>query len=238
MDEGWRLDAGHRFDQPPLAPPAGPAPVTPTKKGKPVMDWMPKKRAERYLWWKNLHDHIEVEGPKFGLSPGEIAATKTLAAGQITVMEDTDAAKNALDGARATESAATAANEPVIRASARNWRTLPGYPASGSEGVLQLKGPESTFDPNTFKPVLKVSLVGGQIRVDFTKGECDGVAVYCRLRGTMGWTRLGTDNFSPYYDTNPLSNPAVPEVREYMGRGVIDDVEIGLDSDIVSLTLS
>jgi hypothetical protein len=30
--------------------------------------------------------------------------------------------------------------------------------------------------------------------------------------------------------------PGVPEVREYMLRGVIDDVEIGLDSDIQSIT--
>jgi hypothetical protein len=28
----------------------------------------------------------------------------------------------------------------------------------------------------------------------------------------------------------------VPEVREYMGRGVIDDVEISIESDIVSIT--
>ncbi|MCB1091588.1 MAG: hypothetical protein KDL87_08655 [Verrucomicrobiae bacterium] len=238
FDDGWRLDAGHRLDQPPVAPSAGAAPVTATKKGKPVMDWLPRKRTERLLWWRNLHDNIEVEGPKFGLAAGDITATKTLAAGQIAAMEATDAAKNALDGERASEAADSATNEAQIRANVRNWKTLPGYAASGSEGVLQLRGPESGFDPNTYKPVLKVSVVGGQIRVDFVKSDCDGVAIYCRLRGTPGWTRLGTDTYSPYYDTNPLANPAVPEVREYMGRGVIDDIEIGLDSDIVSLTLS
>jgi hypothetical protein len=30
----------------------------------------------------------------------------------------------------------------------------------------------------------------------------------------------------------------VPEVREYMAIGVIDDVEIGVPSDIVQITLS
>jgi len=42
------------------------------------------------------------------------------------------------------------------------------------------------------------------------------------------------DNFPPYDDTRALANPNVPEVREYMVRPVINDVEIGLPSDIVS----
>ena len=35
-----------------------------------------------------------------------------------------------------------------------------------------------------------------------------------------------------------LANPAVPEVREYMARGVVDDVEIGLDSDIIEVVFA
>jgi len=30
----------------------------------------------------------------------------------------------------------------------------------------------------------------------------------------------------------------VPEVREYMARGILDDVEIGLESDIVTATFA
>ena len=44
----------------------------------------------------------------------------------------------------------------------------------------------SGFDPATFKPALKLSIVDGQVRVNFTKGECDSVAVYGRERGTLG----------------------------------------------------
>ena len=74
----------------------------------------------------------------------------------------------------------------------------------------------SGFDPATFKPALKLSIVDGQVRVNFTKGECDRVAVYCRERGTLGRTKLGIDTNSPYFDTKPLANPTVPEVREYI----------------------
>ena len=50
--------------------------------------------------------------------------------------------------------------------------------------------------------------------------------------------RLGTDTEAPYFDTKPLANPAVPEVREYMARGMVGDEEVGLDSDIASITFA
>ena len=44
------------------------------------------------------------------------------------------------------------------------------------------------------------------------------------------------DTSSPYIDGRPLAQAAVAETREYMLRGVLTDVEIGLDSDIQSIT--
>lgn len=237
LDEGWKLDAGHRLDQPPFVPPAVPVMSARKTKGK-AMDYIPSKRAEQLPWWKRISSEIDAEGPKMGVPAPGIAAAKAVADDQVAKMEATDAAKAALDGARATEATMTAANLLAMRGFVRNWKTLPGYAASGSEGVLHLRGTEPTFDPSTFKSVLTVSIVGGQIKVEFTKGGVDAVVVYCRLRGTPSWTKLGIDSSSPYYDTKPLDNPAVPEVREYMAMGLINDVEVGLPSDIVSVTLS
>lgn len=239
LDDGWALDAGMHLDQPASMPPAGSAVVTAKKKkGTTTMDFIPNKRAENLLWWKNISANIETEGPKFGLTGPECTAIKAIADAQIALMEATNDGEAALAGLRTIENAGTPTNEAAIRAEVRNWKTRPGYAASGSEGVLKLKGSESTFDPSTFKSVLKVKITGNVIRIDFTKGGADAVAIYCRLRGTGTWTRIGIDTRAPYYDTNPLANPAVPEVREYMGRGMVGDVEIGLESDIVQITLS
>ena len=236
FDEGWKLDAGWRLDQPAPLPPALPVPVRPKRtKGIKHMDFIPNKRAENKAWWTNLKDNGTVELAKISLAAPDIAAAVATATDQVAKMQATDDAEAALAAARTMEKAAMQSNEAAIRLAVRNWKTNAAYAASGIEGSLKLKGPESGFDPNTFKSVLKLSIVGGQIRVDFIKGKCDSVAIYCRLRGTVGWTRLGTDSSSPYYDTNPLANPNVPETREYMGMGVIDDIEIGLPSDIVSI---
>jgi hypothetical protein len=46
------------------------------------------------------------------------------------------------------------------------------------------------------------------------------------------------DTSSPYIDGRELAVATVPETREYKLRGVLNDVEIGLDSDIQSITWS
>jgi hypothetical protein len=59
------------------------------------------------------------------------------------------------------------------------------------------------------------------------------------LRPTVGVLRPAVGVLrGPYYDTNPLANLAVPEVREYMVMGMIDNEEIGLPSDIVSIVFA
>lgn len=202
------------------------------------MDWMPKRRAEKYLWWKNLSESIDEMGPLLGLSPADIAAAKALADEQIATMADADSALAALKGAQSVEATRTRANEAKIRQIIRRWRTLPDYGASGTEGRLQLAAPQPDFDPDTFRPVLRLSIVGGHIRVAFTKGRCHAVVIYSRRRGTAEWTRIGQSRRSPYHDRTPLADPAVPEVREYQALGMLNDVEIGQPSRIGSITLS
>lgn len=199
------------------------------------MDFMPRKRSDRYLWWKNIKDNIATEGPKFGLTAGQITDVTTLCTSMMTLYEETDAAQAILDGKRAAEKAGEVANEAAIRLMIRNWKSSPGFAASGSEGVLRLKGPEDAFDPGAYKPTLKASVDGNYVRLEFTKKGVDALIIYTRLRGETGWTKLARDSASPYIDTRPLTTPGVPETREYMAMGELDDAEIGLPSDIVSI---
>jgi hypothetical protein len=112
---------------------------------------------------------------------------------------------------------------------------LPNWKSSGADGELQCSASNSDVDPGSYKPVIKVEIKGGLITLDFKKKGVDGIAIYARLRGTMGWTKIGTDTSSPYIDGRPLAQPNVAEIREYMARGMIGDDEIGLESDIVSI---
>lgn len=168
LGQGWRLDEDHHFDMPPQIPTQfdfrGGSPAQPNTKGQ-TMDYIPRTRSERYLQWKNLCDNIEAEGAK---------------------MEAADTAENAAKGAKASEAETTRQNTQAMRLAICNIKPRTLYANSGVEGTLPLQGSNSGFDPATFKPALKLSIVDGQVRVNFTKGECDSVAVYCRERGTLG----------------------------------------------------
>ena len=200
------------------------------------MDWIPPKRSDRYLWYKNLSGNVVAEAVKFGGVAGDATAMKAQADAIIVKMDATEAAAGTLDAARQTEEGLEKTNDALIRAKVRNWKTLPGWAASGSEAVLQMKGPAISFDPNTYKPVLKVTVEADVVKVAFTKKGVDGVAIYSRLHGPTAWRKVAVDTVSPYFDNSPLAQAGVAETREYMGRGVLHDQEIGVDSDVVIIT--
>lgn len=189
-------------------------------------------------WLELNHDSLQTEGPKINLTAQEISDAKDALAPYIAAMKATNTAEAALKAKRQAEKLAEAAALPAYRLLVRNWKTRASFPASGVNETLKLTGSEAAFDPSTYKPEISVSIEAGKILIAFEKKGVDRMAVYCRLRGTPGWTKLGEDKSSPYYDTLPLANPNVPEVREYMARGIVDDQEVGLDSDIVSIVFA
>jgi hypothetical protein len=236
LNEGWRMNEGHRLNEPPAITPA-PPPVLPRKKTK-TMDYVPDKRDQRYRWYKNISDKVTAEAVKFGAPPADATATKTLVDGIVTKMDATDTAQGTTDSARQLEYDTEAAGLQQLRAKVKNWKTLSGWAGSGSEQVLQLSGAGPAFDPASYKTTLKTSNVLGGIRVDFIKKGVAAVNIYMRVRGTGNFHKIGMDTETPYLDSTPLTQTGVPEVREYMGRGVLHDEEIGQDSDVVSATFA
>jgi len=239
LDAGWTFDSGQRMDEPPL----GTLPVTPPvhrQRGAKVMaqDYIPKPRDARYRWYKNLSANIVAEAVKFGGVAADATAVKSVADGIIAKMDATKTASDALDTARTLEANTEAAGLAQIRAKVRNWKSLSGWTASGSEGVLELSGSSVTFDPATYQTTLTVSVVPGGVQVDFVKKGVEGVAIYHKVNAAATWTKIGSCNHSPFLDNSPLAAAGVPEVRHYMARGLVNDAEIGVDSAAVSVTFA
>lgn len=234
-DDGWRFDEGHFFDEPPTVVLSAPTTPEPKKKGK-TMDYIPKQRDARYLWYKNLSTNIVAEAVKMGAPAADGTAAKAAADAIIAKYDATNTADAALTSARQLEKTVEATNLALIRAKVKNWKTLAGFPTSGSEGVLGLRGSDAAFDPVSYKPGFKVSTVVGGVRIDFVKKGVDGVNIYMRVHGTAAFRKIGMDTESPYTDSTPLAVAGAPEVRDYMLRGVLHDEEIGVNSDVASAT--
>jgi hypothetical protein len=230
FDQGYHWDDGNHYDQPPSF-------ALPKLKARKIMagDFIPPGKGDYRAWLLNLKTQITIQGPLFTLAAGEVTATTTACTAQITLADAAVAAASALKAALQAEADGKKTTNALLRNKISDWKQMPLFTATIAQ-ELRVIGNAAAFDPGAYKPEFKVKISGGEIRLDWVKKGADAVHIYGRLRGQPGWTLLGMDTSSPYIDGRPLAQANVPETREYMLRGVVQDVEIGLDSDILSLT--
>jgi hypothetical protein len=202
------------------------------------MDYVPDKRSDFYRWLKGISKNAAEEAAKIGAPADEGTALQALADDITAKMDATEAAATALEGVRSQERLGKKEGLKELRAIIRRWKTMPGYPQAGTERVLAIKGKEPPFEAGTYQPVIKASLKGGLVRLDFAKLGVDALLFFVRLRGETEWRRLAVDADSPCIDATPLGQPHVPEVREYRAIGMIGDETVGQYSDIVSITVA
>lgn len=241
LDEGWRLDEGHRLDQPPTLPVVVNQPKRRRRNTQSntitlMSDFIPSRREDRRTWLQNISAKAAAQVAAGGGTAAQGTALAAAADAVTAAYDVTDSAKTTLDGKRAIERDTEGSQLAAIRTLLNALKVLPNFKSSGAEAELQASASSSDLDPDTYKPLIAVSIKGGQITFDFKKKGVDALAFYARLRGTTIWTKIGMDTSTPYIDGRPLAVPGVAEVREYMARGMLGDEEIGLDSDVVSIT--
>jgi hypothetical protein len=73
------------------------------------------------------------------------------------------------------------------------------------------------------------------IRIDWVKGQFDGVIVQSKRAAETAFNNLDKDNSSPYEDTRKNITPDTHEPRTYRLRYLIKDKEVGQWSDEVKV---
>lgn len=93
--------------------------------------------------------------------------------------------------------------------------------------------------PADLQPTIKAAAQPGSVRVAGSKDYADLVNIYMRVAGTAAWTLIGIRRQKfPFDDQTPLKPPGVAETREYEARAVVGDDEVGVPSDIASVTFA
>lgn len=123
-----------------------------------------------------------------------------------------------------------------IRAKTNLIKASSGY-TEGMGQELGIIGTTTKVDVVNYKPLLKVELIAGVVRISFKKNNTDGVNIYRRRKGSLTWEFLARDTVSPYEDRIQLQNPGQPEHWEYRAIAVIKDQEIGQPSDVVEIVI-
>lgn len=197
--------------------------------------YLPNPLSLLYLWVKHFKDTIPTYAAALGLDAAQVTALQASCDAIINKIDDAVAAGNAAKSARRDRDDTIKTEIAVIVKAIGDLKRVDGYTeAIGQDlGVI---GEADIFDSGSYKPVLKAKAFPGYIEVTYKKLGVDGLNFYSRLKGTADWTFIGFDIESPFHDTRALAEPNKPETREICAQGVLNDVEIGLRSDIIEVT--
>ena len=121
---------------------------------------------------------------------------------------------------------------PLLRAAIKRAKTSPGCTPSIQE-QLDWVGAAQNIDPEHARPSITVEAQRGRVKIDGRKPGFDAVSIYCRKKGDVQWRLIAVRKRKfPFYDEAPLAVPGAPEVREYMAIGIVNDEEVGQQSEI------
>jgi len=84
------------------------------------------------------------------------------------------------------------------------------------------------------KPVLKLVMKGGQVEVQWTKGDADALMIETD-KGSGSWQFLAIDTVPHYPDTTTITTPSV---WKYRAMYMVNDERVGQWSDVASITVS
>ncbi len=200
-------------------------------------DFFPKSNAQQVTWLTNFKNKIAIHGLVLGLTKEEIADYQSYCDNTIEKINVVEAKKGELKAAVKSKDEAINSKTNKFRTKIAHFKTSPSFEKSIGEdlGVMSTK---KTMDKATYKPLISTQLFAGVVRIKFIKKGVDGVNIYHRKKGEIGWKFLAKDNKSPYEDQIILANAEQPEHWEYRAFGVKNDQEIGIPSDIVEIVFA
>jgi len=196
-------------------------------------DYIPHNKFELETYGKSFVITEENNVNHYGINAEELKVTQS----NVTIYSGDLAKEKDLDEQKRKQVDITQQHRKILvtnlRATAQMIKNSPDYTTDvGKE--FDIIGPENPFNPDTFKPELKLKKVTGGVEVSFTKSLSDGVNIYRRKTGETEFTFLSRDTNSPYIDNKDITPPVK---IEYYAKAVIKDEEIGLESDTAKITI-
>ncbi len=199
-------------------------------------DFVPITAAELETWEVNFKEKIASIAQQLGIDSAEVAATLQLIDGHRTGYAALVNKRAAAKAATSTNDAAEKIALKAVRELAARIKTAKGYTeAMGNE--LKIIGTDSAIDKSLVKPVLTASVAGGIIVLKFNKNKTSGIHIFSRRGSEKDFGFLAVDTSSPYHDNRPNLVPGQIEKREYKAWHFLDESIIGLESDVVSISI-
>lgn len=198
--------------------------------------FFPKIDAELVVWADNYKNKIAANATFLDLSDEQVTAEIDYCTNLIAAVNNVNSKKQALKAALDTRLLAIETQGGALRTEIARHKLNAGYnDAIGRDlGIISNR---LDFDPNVYKAKITTEVFAGFARIKFTKRGADGINIYHRKKGTSIWLFMARVTKSPFDDHVILENPNQPEHWGYRAYGVVNDLEIGIASDIVEMII-
>jgi hypothetical protein len=224
----------------------------------PSNKWFPTNLNDRFIWFQNFNNQLQIIGASLGLAPTDLTATSNDAE-WMSFLATTSAAVDAYsDAVRLFRKTITEADlgDPIPAWPAditfttpvavptgiferldnlvKRIRVAPAYTPEigGILGIIPVKG--DSLAPTEMKPVLKANAMPANVvEVSFVRGKTDGVSIETNVDGA-GWTTIGKFFSSPA-ELNVPDGTGNPHSVQLRARYVDGNELIGLNSDIITV---
>ncbi len=196
--------------------------------------WLPSAWDILISWLITFSSKLGIHGTALGLTTSEVGGLQSQIANVIQVRQEMLAKENELKMIRQQSNTLRAGLETAIRNVVnKKLRVSAAYTQAIGED-MDIVSSSVSVNPETYVPDFKATPNSGYVQMDIKRAGMPAFILYGRLQGQLAWTRINTVTSVSYRDTRPLAQANVPEAREYLLFGCMEDEQVGQPSGIVS----
>ena len=196
--------------------------------------FFPKSKAGKVLWCKNYKTKIVFVGPQLGLTQPEIDLEISLCDSVVAAILNVNESKNHYKSAISAKNNVLNNEGAALRMLVARHKTSANYTTSIG-AALGAVSTTPVFNPNEYKPTLKVDVVAKEIRIRFVKRGVQGINLYQRTKGDAVWKLVSRVTCSPFLYEPEKEIPNAPLRFEFRAYGVIKDKQVGIASDVYEI---
>jgi hypothetical protein len=201
---------------------------------KKYLAFMPKTDGSKKSWLNNAYEKADTACPQLGLLPAEITEFKDALQSSTDTLDNATVKRAELDQALYAKEMLKENEDKVIRRLIARMKSSSAFNLAVA-AELGIVANAVAIDDTAVKPVLKIKLVAGMVRISFSKQYMSNICLFSRQRNTQNWVKIAQTNRSPFTDTRSLAEAGTPEAREYMALFNDGTTEIGQESEIYSI---
>ena len=195
--------------------------------------YIPRRDGDLNSFEENFLAKLNFYASTLGISASDLEKTTNILEAHksaFSIMNTKQAeSKSATDGNSMKRNSAIAEIRRATRLikGAQNYTTEIG-------NALGIIGPELAIKAHSdSKPLLKAKIDGMNVIIQFKKDGIDGIRLYSKRGSETEFKFLAIDTSSPYVDSREKLDTSKPEQREYYAFYFDEDVEVGIQSDIL-----